>query len=63
MPTLDWIGKKAVVNYHQKMSFHLWNDDSKEKQALGELWEKRSEGRCLFVMPIGKDYEAIKRTL
>jgi type III restriction enzyme len=36
------------------------DDDSKEKRALGELWEKRSDGKCLFVMPKGKDLQAIK---
>jgi len=36
------------------------NDDSKEKRTLGELWEKRSSGSCLFVMPKGKDLAAIK---
>ncbi|GAK60895.1 type III restriction protein res subunit [Candidatus Vecturithrix granuli] len=40
---------------------HLWsNDDSKEKRNLGELWEKRSNGLCLFIMPKGKDFEAIR---
>ncbi|MEW5927996.1 MAG: DEAD/DEAH box helicase family protein [Gemmatimonadota bacterium] len=40
---------------------HLWsNDDSREKRALGELWEARSGGKCLFVMPRGKDFEAIR---
>ena len=37
------------------------NDDSKEKRLIGEVWEKRSGGRCLFVMPNGKDFEAIKQ--
>jgi len=23
MPTLDWIGKKAVVNHHKEVPFHL----------------------------------------
>ena len=23
MPTLDWIGKKAVVNHHRRVPFHL----------------------------------------
>lgn len=36
------------------------NDDSKEKRALGELWESRSNGRCLFVMPKGPDWNAIR---
>lgn len=39
---------------------HLWsNDDSKEKRAVGELWEDRSRGRCLFVMPKGVDFSAL----
>lgn len=28
MPTLDWIGKKAVVNHHKKVPFHLLKCDS-----------------------------------
>jgi type III restriction enzyme len=36
------------------------NDDSKEKRRLGELWALKSEGKCLFVMPKGKDWGAIK---
>ncbi len=23
MPTLDWIGKKAVINHHNEVPFHL----------------------------------------
>ncbi|MBI2058861.1 MAG: hypothetical protein HYT87_03745 [Nitrospirae bacterium] len=39
---------------------HLWsNDDSKEKRAVGDLWADLSGGRCLFVMPKGKDWGAI----
>ena len=34
-----------------------------EKRAVGALWEGRSEGRCLFVMPEGKDLEAIRRKI
>lgn len=37
------------------------NSDSKEKRALGEIWEKRSKGKCLFVMPTNRDFNAIKR--
>jgi len=36
------------------------DDDSKEKREIGELWEARSEGLCLFIMPKGKDFEAIR---
>jgi type III restriction enzyme len=37
------------------------NDDSGEKRAVGEVWESRSNGRCLFIMPEGADLEAIQR--
>ena len=36
------------------------NDDSKEKRAIGELWADRSNGKCLFIMPKGPDWEAIR---
>lgn len=26
MPTLNWIGKDAVVNHHHKVPFHLLKD-------------------------------------
>ncbi|MBN2301144.1 MAG: DEAD/DEAH box helicase family protein [Lentisphaerae bacterium] len=35
--------------------------DAEEKQMLGELWEKRSEGHCLFIMPSNRDFESIRR--
>ncbi len=53
-------GRILVVEYK---GGHLWNDESKEKKALGELWTMRSRGACLFVMPIDKDYEAIQRVI
>ena len=27
MPTLDWIGKKAVVNHHREVPYHLLQCD------------------------------------
>lgn len=36
------------------------NDDSKEKRRLGDPWELKSNGKCLFVMPKGKELGAIK---
>jgi type III restriction enzyme len=27
---------------------------------IGQLWEERSNGKCLFIMPKGKDLQAIK---
>lgn len=34
--------------------------DSREKQRIGELWAKRSEGRCRFVWVESKNWQAIK---
>jgi DNA modification methylase len=34
MPTLDWIGKDAVVNHHRAVSFHLLEED--ESRAVGD---------------------------
>ena len=39
------------------------NDDSGEKRAVGEVWESRSQGKCLFIMPDGTDLEAIRRKI
>jgi len=50
-------GRYLVIEYKGE---DRWTDnDSREKRALGELWEKRSGGTCLFIMPKGKDFEAI----
>jgi len=54
-------GRHLVVEY--KGADRWSNDDSKEKRAIGKLWEKRSGGTCLFVMPKGKDFTAIKAKL
>ncbi|MCX7824900.1 MAG: hypothetical protein N2689_05020, partial [Verrucomicrobiae bacterium] len=35
--------------------------DAEEKRLIGALWESRSGGKCLFIMPPGKDFEAIRR--
>jgi len=53
-------GRVLVVEYK---GGHLWNEDSKEKKALGELWAMRSDGACLFVMPTEKDYAAVQRMI
>jgi len=34
MPTLDWIGKKAVLNHHRQVPYHLLRCD--EKLSVGE---------------------------
>jgi type III restriction enzyme len=52
-------GRVLAVEY--KGSHLSGNDDSGEKRAVGEVWESRSKGRCLFIMPDGADLEAIRR--
>lgn len=37
---------------------HLWAE-AVEKRAVGSVWESRSGGHCLFIMPKGSDLEAI----
>ncbi|HAE38443.1 MAG TPA: restriction endonuclease subunit R [Candidatus Riflebacteria bacterium] len=51
-------GRLLVVEY--KGADRWSNDDSQEKRIIGQLWEDRSNGQCLFVMPKGKDLQAIK---
>lgn len=54
-------GRILVIEY--KGEDRWSNDDSKEKRAVGDLWADRSKGHCLFVMPKGKDWKAIKKVL
>lgn len=54
-------GRHLVVEYKGE---DRWSgDDSREKRALGELWERRSGGACLFVMPKGKDLSSIAKKI
>ena len=54
-------GRYLVVEYK---GLQLWSaDDAKEKREIGELWEERSEGQCLFIMPRGPDLDAIRAKL
>jgi type III restriction enzyme len=40
---------------------HLFsNDRSKQERMVGDLWEERSRGNCLFVMPKNDDWAAIE---
>ena len=50
-----------VVEYKNTKDWDL--PDNKEKRQLGELWERRSEGKGLFIMPQGKDWAAIRAKL
>ena len=46
-------GKSLAVEY--KGLDRATNDDTKEKERLGQLWEARSEGQCIFLMIKGPD--------
>lgn len=48
-------GRIMAVEYKGK---HLW-DDAEEKRAVGAVWEARSKGRCLFVMPTDGEFDVI----
>ncbi|MYA72517.1 hypothetical protein F4Y19_21010 [Candidatus Poribacteria bacterium] len=51
-------GRYLVVEYKGRQ---LWSaDDAREKREIGELWEARSGGQCLFIMPNGPDFDAIR---
>ncbi len=54
-------GRYLVVEYK---GLQLWSaDDAREKREIGELWEARSGGQCLFIMPKGPDLNAIRAKL
>ena len=52
-------GRILVVEY--KGGYIADNADSREKKAIGEMWAARSGGQCLFVMPVNRDWEAMRR--
>lgn len=45
-------GRILAVEYKGE---HLINDDSREKELIGQLWAKSSNGQCLFYMATKKD--------
>jgi type III restriction enzyme len=54
-------GRRLVVEYKSERDWS--NDDSKEKRDLGELWEARSGGDCLFVMTKGRNLDSIRERI
>lgn len=46
-------GRLLVIEY--KGEPYKTNDDSREKQQVGEQWEKSSGGRCLFLFAVADD--------
>ena len=51
-------GRILIIEYKNTRDWDL--PDNIEKRRLGELWERRSNNKGLFIMPRGKDWEAIK---
>ena len=52
-------GAVLAVEYKNSRDWDL--PDNIEKRQIGELWERRSNGKCFFIMPKGKDFEAIRQ--
>lgn len=52
-------GRALVVEYKGE---HLFAD-AEEKRAVGAVWESRSGGKCLFIMPEGADLAAIEERI
>jgi len=53
MPTLNWIGKQAVVKHQKEVPFRL----------IDGLWQELSGGRCRFVMVKDKRWDWIDGVL
>jgi len=37
--------------------------DAEEKRAIGAVWAARSNGKCLFCMPTGRDFSIIEKVI
>lgn len=51
-------GRYLAVEY--KGADRWSTDDAKEKRMIGQFWESRSSGECLFIMPNGPEFETIR---
>lgn len=54
-------GRVLVVEY--KGADRWDTPDSVEKRQIGELWERRSKGKGMFIMPNGTDWHSIRRKI
>jgi type III restriction enzyme len=52
-------GRALVVEYKGKDRYTA--ADAEQKRAVGAVWESRSNGRSLFVMPTGGDFSVISQ--
>jgi len=54
-------GRYLIVEYK---GFDRYDTpESREKRAVGELWQELSDGKGIFVMPTRGDYESIRRAI
>lgn len=54
-------GRVLAVEYKGK---HLFDGtDAEEKRAIGAVWESRSNGRCIFIMPTDENFSEIQRKI
>jgi len=54
-------GRTLIVEY--KGGFLTEQQSERDKKAVGEVWVEASDGTCLFVMPIARDFAAIDRVI
>lgn len=56
-------GRILVIEYKGGDKDTAWyeSSDSEEKRMVGAIWESRSNGRCLFIMPPGPQWELIRK--
>lgn len=55
-------GRVLIIEFKGGGENEAWyaTPDSEEKRLIGAIWQSRSNGRCLFLMPKGKDFDAIR---
>jgi type III restriction enzyme len=54
-------GRILVIEYKNSRDWDL--PDNQEKRQLGELWARRSNEKCVFIMPRGQDWGAVRHIL
>jgi type III restriction enzyme len=50
-----------VLEYKGKTFAQL--DSEKDKKIVGDTWAEARDGKCLFVMPVARDFAAIDRVI
>ena len=54
-------GRVLALEYKNERDWDL--PENAEKRILGDLWEKRSQGQALFLMPRGPDWTALRQKI